>query len=57
MAFKTLTGEKLVKSIREGKLRELKNVIDEEIVDKLTNRISEKKKDIIKNIRKRKLGK
>ena len=57
MSFKKLTGESLVKSIKKGKLHELKTNLDEEIVEKLTNRISEKKKEILKKIRKGKLGK
>jgi len=57
MPFKKLTGEKLVKSIKEGKFRELKNEIDEEIVDKVASRISTKKKDILNNIRNKKSGK
>lgn len=57
MSFKKLTGEKLVKSLKEGKLRELKNDIEEEIVEKVTKRISDKKAEIIKGIRSKKGGK
>lgn len=57
MSFKKVTGEKLVKAIKDGKFRELKNDLDEEIVEKVTKRISEKKQEIIKNIRNKKGGK
>ena len=57
MSFKKLTGEKLVKSIKDGKFRELKNEIDDEIVEKITDRISAKKEEIIKGIRNKKGGK
>lgn len=52
--FKNLTGEKLVKSIRTGKLHELKNEIEEELVEKVTTRITEQKKQFLKNVRKSK---
>jgi len=51
MPFKNLTGENLVKQVKERNFRELKNQLDEEVVEKVTNRISEKKKEIIANIR------
>jgi uncharacterized membrane protein len=57
MSFKKVTGEKLVKAIKDGKFRELKNDLDEEIVEKVTKRISDKKEEIIKNIRNKKGGK
>jgi len=57
MSFKKLTGEKLVKAIKDGKFRELKNDLDDEIVEKVTNRISAKKEEIIKEIRNKRGGK
>ncbi len=57
MSFKKVTGEKLVKAIKDGKFRELKSDLDEEIVEKVTKRISDKKQEIIKNIRNKKGGK
>jgi len=57
MPFKKVTGEKLVKAIKDGKFRELKNDLDEEIVEKVTKRISDKKDEILKGIRSKKGGK
>ena len=54
MSFKKVTGDKLVKAIKDGKFRELKNDLEEEIVEKVTNRISAKKEDILKGIRNKK---
>ena len=56
MSFKKVTGDKLVKAIKDGKFRELKNDLDEEIVEKVTNRISAKKEEILKGIRNKKGG-
>lgn len=55
--LKKVTGDSLVRAIKDGKLRELKQNLDEEIVEKITNRISAKKKDILKDIRNKKSGK
>jgi hypothetical protein len=57
MAFKKITGEFLVKSIKDGKLRELKSEIDEELVEKVTDRITKRKKDILEKIRNKRGGK
>jgi len=56
MSFTKVTGESLVKSVKDGNFRELKNNLEEEIVEKVTSRVSEQKEELLKKIRNKKVG-
>ena len=56
MSFKKITGDSLVKSVKDGNFRELKNDLDEEIVEKIANRVSEQKEDFLNKVRNKKVG-
>jgi hypothetical protein len=55
--MKKLTGDKLCRSIKEGKLSSLKKDIEDEIVEKIADKIKAKKREILNNIKKSKAGK